>query len=158
MTIYNSQCVALGPNGYVICLSCGKEVQEISREVTPAYAQCLSHQRAKAQTGASMSTEKKPKREKTVRAKGEPQPAILWFQEQAKETTDTDTIKKAAEKKDYSPSTISIQLGRLRGMGLLPHLEKVVKEKKSRKVTALKPKAAKAFHPAPKPGQKVANG
>ena len=100
------------------------------------------------------------KREKKVRAKGEPQPAIQWFQDQAKESKDSEKIKGAAEKQEYSKSTISIQLGRLRAMGLLPPLEKPVTEKKEKvaRVVSLKagkkPVKSRSFHPVPKPGQK----
>lgn len=35
--------VPIGPNGYVYCQTCGKEVREISREVSKEYALCLCH-------------------------------------------------------------------------------------------------------------------
>ncbi len=44
-TQHNSNGVELGPHGYVVCTVCGKEVSDISRETSRAYAQCLSHRR-----------------------------------------------------------------------------------------------------------------
>lgn len=94
-----------------------------------------------------MTTEKKQKK---VRAKGEPQPAIKWFQERAAETQDHESIASQAKKEKYSEATISIQLGRLRGMGLLPPKEKSDKEP----VKTEKKKAASSVRAVPKPSQK----
>ena len=40
---HNTQGVELGPNSYVRCTTCGKEVQGISRETSREYAICLHH-------------------------------------------------------------------------------------------------------------------
>jgi len=99
----------------------------------------------------------KVKREKKVRAKGEPVAPIKWFAEQATETQDAEKIRSVATKKDYSQSTISIQLGRLRALGLIPPLVKSdngeAKKNTKSKVKASKPKASGTFRPQPKPGQ-----
>lgn len=95
----------------------------------------------------------KVKKEKKVRAKGEPQAPIQWFADAAAKTQDADKIKALAQKEEYSDVTISIQCGRLRKAGLLPPLEKAEK-KTATKVKASK--KAKTFHPVPKPGQSAA--
>jgi len=41
--MHNAAGVELGPNGYVCCTMCGKEVQGISRETSKEYAICLHH-------------------------------------------------------------------------------------------------------------------
>lgn len=119
----NSQGVPVGKMGYVICTLCGKEVTEISREVSIGYAKCLHHRSTSTKEGGTM-TAKKERKPKVKRASGTPQPAIKWFQEVASETQDLDSIREKAKKQKYSDSTISIQIGRLRGMGLLPAKEK----------------------------------
>lgn len=163
--------VPIGPNGYVICTICGREVSEISRETGPGYAQCLSHrvqQQFKPITSrgdqimskeSNQPKEAKVKKEKAPRAKVER--AIQWFQDKAEKTQNLETIKASAKEEGYKPSTISIQLGRLRRMGLLPALEpkapkepKAKKEKGESKRKPKEPKEKKTFHPAPKPSQK----
>ena len=149
----NSWGVSIGRNGYVLCLSCGKETQEISREVTAEFAYCLQHRPSQQLKERIM---KEPKAKK-VRVAGSGSPAIKWFQEQAASTQDPDKIRAAAEKQDYSANTISIQLGRLRGMGLLPALLHEEKPEKVRAIREPKEKKAKTtFTPVPKPGKKVA--
>jgi hypothetical protein len=44
-TYKNIHGVLLGANGYVVCLTCGKEVQGISTETSADYAYCLHHKR-----------------------------------------------------------------------------------------------------------------
>lgn len=114
------------------------------------------------------SKKAKTPRVKSVRAKGEPQKAIQWFQDEAVKTQDLDNIRKAASKQGYAGGTISIQLGRLRAMGLLPKLEskaategssegsskkKLKKSVKSQKSSSTR---SRSFHPAPKPSQSMA--
>jgi hypothetical protein len=48
-------------------------------------------------------------------------------------TNDVEVIRSAAEKEEYSKSTISIQIGRLRAAGLLPAAEKKERAKKEKK-------------------------
>jgi len=170
MTV-NSEGVPLGVNGFVVCYTCGKEVQEVSRETTKEYARCLSHyQRAQSPTGEGMSKKK-------VRSEGThkiPAP-ISFLKELLSEAPITrDQLKAKMVKKEYAPGTINTQLFNLRhwagclvqedGFVKNPSYMEQERQKKTPKPTTLnsarqaKKKAAKAFHPAPKPGQKVANG
>ena len=89
------------------------------------------------------------KEKKAPRATGTPSPAIKWFQDQAHDTTNVDLIVERAKAEDYSVSTISIQLGRLRGMGLLPDKEKKEKVSKAEKVPA-----ESRVRAVPKPSQR----
>lgn len=159
--LLNSQGVQLGPNGHVLCLfpGCRKEAKDISRETGPEFALCSMHRVKTTHSPLNKETDmSKPKKEKKERVKGQPQRAILWFQEKAAKTQDLDEIRRAARAQEYADNTITIQIGRLRGMGLLPKAEP--KEKKAKGEGKKKPKATSAkrkdFHPAPKPSQKDA--
>jgi hypothetical protein len=39
----NTSGAPIGPHGYVLCQSCGRETQEISKETALPYAYCLCH-------------------------------------------------------------------------------------------------------------------
>jgi len=98
----------------------------------------------------------KAKKEKKERAKGKPQRAIQWFQDKAAKTQDLDNIRKAATEQGYADNTITIQIGRLRGMGLLPKAEPKVKGSNGDGKKKPRTTGKKGFHPAPKPSQKQA--
>lgn len=149
----NSQGTPLGPRGYVLCLNCGKEVTEISKETSMEYARCLIHRK---HSQPIIQQEGDMTKEKKARTPGKPQVAIKWFQEAAKKYCDADKITEKAEGEGYSKSTISIQCGRLRVMGLLPALvrkEKVEKKPRVKKEKKVQAKRSANFHPVPKPGQ-----
>lgn len=118
-----------------------------------------------------MTTKKaKAPRVKKEQTGGKEKKAIQWFQDKAVEVEDKDVekIRAAAGKQGYAASTISIQLGRLRAMGLLPAAppkdpaitgEGGAEKKqnpKSKSVRANQTKKAKTFTPAPKPSQATA--
>lgn len=140
----NSGGATLGPRGYVVCRTCGKEEFGISRSSSFEYAFCLIHRSTKQLSKEKVMSEKKPK---AKREKGAPVLPIRWFQEKAQATQDPEEIRAAAEAENYSKSTISIQLGRLRANDMLPKLERAEKPAKEKKAKASGVRAV------PKPGK-----
>ena len=133
--------VALGENGYVLCRTCGKEEYGISREVTAEYAFCLVHRQTSSKPTAPVKG--KTMSDKKVQSGSKP---IKFFIELATTMQDVADIRAAAEKEDYSKSTISIQIGRLRAAGFLPPAEKtenVRREKPTKSIARAVPKPGK---------------
>jgi ribosomal protein L37E len=126
----NSQGAALGIHGHVLCRTCGREEYGISRETSQEYAYCLQHRPSSQPQKETVMSDKKVKK---MRTSGNPQQPIKFFQELAMNTNDVEAIRSAAEKEEYSKSTISIQIGRLRAAGLLPAAEKKERAKKEKK-------------------------
>jgi hypothetical protein len=166
----NSNNVPLGENGFALCQTsgCGKEVQEISREVSLEYAYCMAHQRAKPR-GNDMTMKKKAKRESKGKHKI---PAPIQFLKDmlSAEPMTREQLVKKMEKAEYAKGTINTQLFQLKhwkgaicgedGFVKNPDFTEVIKEKKTPKpVRNFSNKKAvagkrKTFHPVPKPSQK----
>ena len=163
----NSQGVPTGPNGFVLCLNCTKEVQDISREVSSDYAFCVNHR-------AQHNNKKETAMSKAKRESKKPIPAPMKFLKDllGNEPITREQVIKKLEKAGYAKGTISTQVFQLRhwkgciaqedGFVKNPNFEEPVKEVKEKKVKVKKnsirnvsPKVrkAKTFHPAPKPSQ-----
>jgi hypothetical protein len=142
----NSHGTALGIHGHVLCRACGREEYGISRETSPEYAYCLQHRPSSQPQKETVMSDKKVKK---MRTPGNPQQPIKFFQELAGTTQDVEEIRSAAEKEEYSKSTISIQIGRLRAAGMLPPAEKKEKVKKEKKE-----KVSSAVRSVPKPSKR----
>lgn len=176
----NSHGLPLGPRGYVICKEdgCEIEITDLSREISLDYARCHSHREAYRRRGHQEPVVSGSKREgRTVsksynleegvmakeKAVRQAQP-ISWFREKAEKTQNVEVIRRAALDKGYRPSTISVQLGRLRQAGLLPKPEPGEKKDKATKTVKAKPKkevkadgkkeVKKNFLPQPKPSKR----
>lgn len=89
--------------------------------------------------------------EKKVKKPNSNNKPIKFFEELATACANAEEIRDAAEKKNYSKSTISIQLGRLRAAGFLPPLEKTEKVKKEKKVKVAS--ISSTVRAVPKPGK-----
>ena len=173
MTAVNSHNVPVGESGHILCQFCGKEVTEISKDVTIEFAYCPDHlprtepkktrekkkgqvptaQEEVGQTKQSTITQPQPTEEdmsamaspkqstrkaasprkptpKPKRAKGKADGIINWFREKAAEQKDVVLLRRSAKAADYSDSTITTQIGRLRAVSLLKSARAAKAEKK----------------------------
>ena len=156
--------VEVGPRGYVLCQVCGKEATDICKDTAREYAKCVQCRKPKSTASSNKGATTMSTKVKKEKVAGKGTYPIKWFVELAERTQDLEKIREAAKAEKYADNTITIQIGRLRGVGLLPPAEKKVAEPKEPKAKAeiekkaRKPAAKKGggFHPVPKPGHEHA--
>ena len=171
----NSQGVPLGPRGFVICQHehCGKEVSDVSREVSFEYAKCEPCRRtARVQAEKKTITSTSNEGDGNMASKTKYRdPATKAKDVLANTPRKREVIAAKLKEAGYKESTVQAQIYNLShwngclvtddGYAKNPDFiepEKPVKAKKEKKEKVAKVKKekktkAKTFRPAPKPSQ-----
>ena len=92
-TYKNTHGVLLGKNGYVMCLTCGKEVQGISTETPPGYAYCLHHKPVIQKENVMTAVPKPSQTKKPTKLAKTPKLSVVKVKKQKSEITKTKPRK-----------------------------------------------------------------